>query len=63
MLSELVKGALVLVIGFALKWFFALVGFVVDEAVFNALLGAIVTYLLALFGFEGFKIAAPRYFK
>ena len=62
MLAELVKGALVLVIGFVLKWFFALINFPIDEAVFNALLGAIVAYLLALFGLEGVKKVAPRLF-
>ena len=62
MLSELVKAALVLVIGFALKWLFGLIGFAIDEASFNALVGAIVAYFLTLFGMEGFKKAAPKLF-
>ena len=53
MLSELVKAALTLVIGFALKWFFALIGFVLDPVIFDTLVGAIVLYFLVLFGFEG----------
>ena len=62
MLNELIKGALVLVVGFALKWIFALVNFPIDEATYNALLGAIVAYLLALFGLEGVKKIAPKLF-
>jgi uncharacterized protein YacL len=63
MLNELLKSALVLVIGFVLKWFLALIGVEIDPELFNTLVAAIVTYLLALLGLEAAKAKAPRYFK
>jgi len=47
--KTLLQAALTLVVGFGLKWFFALIGFEVDEATLNALVGAIVAFLLGLF--------------
>lgn len=64
--KNLIAGVLTLVIGAALKAFFAFINFPLDEAVFNSLVGAIVTALMALFvtnevnhalvkaGFKGF---------
>jgi uncharacterized protein YacL len=63
MLNELLKSALVLVIGFVLKWFLALIGVEIDPELFNTLVAAIVTYLLALLGLEAAKAKAPKYFK
>jgi uncharacterized protein YacL len=63
MLNELLKSALVLVIGFVLKWFLALIGVEIDPELFNTLVAAIVTYLLALLGLEAARAKAPKYFK
>ena len=50
--QELLQAALTLVVAFAVRWFFGLIGFEIDDAVFNTLVGAIVVYLLGLFGVE-----------
>jgi hypothetical protein len=63
MFDELVKSALVLLVSFALKWFFALINFEIDLAVFNALVGAIVLYFLTLLGYEGARKLAPKSFR
>ena len=47
--KNLFQAALTLVVGFALKAFFAWIGFELDEANFNALVGAVVAALLGLF--------------
>jgi len=47
--KTLLQAALTLVVGFALKWFFALVGFEIDPALLDTLVAAIVTFLLGLF--------------
>lgn len=62
MLNELLKSALVLVVSFAVKWLLALIGVVIDDAVFNSLVAGLVTYFLTLFGLAGAAKAAPSYF-
>lgn len=59
MLKEFVKTVLVVVIGFTLRFVFDALGVPVDEGTYNALVGAIVAYLLSLFGFEGAKKLIP----
>ena len=49
-LNELIAAALVLVVRFGLVWFFGLIGLELDEAILNAIVGAIVSWLLAQFG-------------
>jgi uncharacterized protein YacL len=63
MLNELLKAALVLVVGFALRLALAAIGIEIDPELFNTLVAAIVTYVLALLGLEAAKARAPRYFK
>ena len=53
--QELLQAALTLVVAFTVRWFFQLIGVELDDATFAALVGAIVTYLLALFGIEVFR--------
>lgn len=48
-LSQLLQAALTLVVSFGLRYLFSLIGFSLDEAVFNALVAAIVTALIGLF--------------
>lgn len=62
MLNELLKSALVLVVSFAVKWLLALIGVVIDDAVFNSLVAGLVTYFLTLFGLAGAARVAPNYF-
>ena len=50
--QELLQAALTLVVAFGVRWFFGLVGFEIDDALFNTLVAAIVVYLLQLFGVE-----------
>ena len=50
--QELLQAALTLVVAFAVRWFFSLIGFEIDDAIFNTLVAAIVVYLLQLFGVE-----------
>ena len=52
MLANLVLSVLVLLVGFALKALFLLIGFEMDEGVFNALVLALATYFATLFGFD-----------
>jgi len=63
MLNELLKAALVLVIGFALKVFLAAIGVEIDPVLFNTLVSAIVAWILAHLGLESAKALAPKYFK
>ena len=53
MVAELLKPVLVIVVGFLLKAIFSALKLEVDAAFFNALVLAIVTYLLVLVGVEG----------
>jgi len=62
MFEELLKSALVLVAGFLVKWLFGVLGVEIDEATFNAIVAAIVTFFLGLFGVQGVKKAAPSLF-
>lgn len=48
MIEELLKPVLVVVIGYLLKLGLGLIGVQIDEALFNTLVVAIVTYLLGL---------------
>lgn len=50
MFNDLLVSALMLVVSFGVKWFFTLIGFEVSAEVFNALVGAIVTWLIAQLG-------------
>lgn len=63
MLNELLKSALVLVLSFAVRWFFALIQVEIDDATFNAIVAGLVTYILSLLGLEVAKARAPKYFK
>jgi len=47
--KNLVIAVLTPVVGFGVKALFGLIGFELDVAVFNALVGAIVTYFAGLF--------------
>lgn len=66
MLNDLIKSALVLLVSFAVRWFFAQIGVQIDDASFNTLVGAIVVWLLGLFGWNLTKAAlnkvAPKLF-
>lgn len=62
MLNELLKSALVLVLSFVVRWFFALIKVEIDEATFNAIVGGLVTLFLTLLGLEVAARAAPKYF-
>lgn len=62
MLNQLLTSALVLVISFVIKYVLALIGVVLDEGTFNAIVAGLVTYFLALFGLESAARVAPGYF-
>ena len=62
MLSELVKSALVLLASFLVRWAFTALGIEIDDATFNAIVAALVTLFLGLFGYESVKRAAPSLF-
>lgn len=47
--KKLVEAVLVPIVAFAVRWFFALVGFEVSDDVLFALVGAIVSWILAQF--------------
>lgn len=47
--KNLLAGVLTLAIGAALKAFFQLIGFEIDEGLFNALVGAIVAFIVGQF--------------
>jgi hypothetical protein len=63
MLPEFLKSVLLVVVAFVLKFVLAAIGVELDEEVFVAIVAAIVSYLLALFGFEGIRAAFPNRFK
>lgn len=50
MLADLIQGVLVLVLSFALKALFNLIGFEMDPAVFNALVGAMALWIVSKLG-------------
>lgn len=47
--KNLLAGVLTLAIAAGLKAFFALIGFVVDDSIFNALVAAIVAFIMGQF--------------
>lgn len=63
MITELLKPILTILISFALRWFFALIGVEIDEGVFNAIVAGIVLWLLTLIGAESARQLMPRLFK
>lgn len=63
MATDLLKPVLVLVVGYLLRLALVALGVELDEATFNAIVLAIVAYLLALVGVEGARRAAPNTFK
>ena len=62
MIGELLKAILVPVVAIALKYVFALIGVTIDDVLFNTLVIAIVTYVLAVIGYEVARAKAPKYF-
>jgi hypothetical protein len=63
MATELLKPVLVIVVGYLLRLALVALGVELDEPTFNAIVLAIVAYLLALVGVEGARRAAPKTFK
>jgi uncharacterized membrane protein len=61
MLNELVISVLVLLVSFAVRWFFAQINVQIDEATFNAIVGGIVTILLAWLGMNLTAAAAHKF--
>ena len=55
--TQLLQAALTLVVGFAVRYFFNLIGYPMPDAEFALLVGAIVTYLLGLFGVNAVRYA------
>ena len=62
MIGELLKAILVPVVAVALKYALVLIGVQIDEVLFNTIVVGIVTYLLALLGYEVARAKAPKYF-
>lgn len=62
MLSEILLPVLTLVIGYLVKKAFDFFKVELDQATYNALVGAIVAYLVALLGLEAARAAAPSLF-
>ena len=62
MLENLVKPVLFILAGALVKLAFDYLKVPLDEATFNAIVGAIVSVLLGLFGYAGLKKAAPSLF-
>lgn len=58
--KELLQAALVLVVAFALRWFLGAIGVAIDEELFVTIVGAIVAWLLSLFGVEVARAAKVR---
>jgi hypothetical protein len=58
--SELLQSALTLVVAFAVRWFLGVIGVQIDDALFASLVGAIVVWLLALFGVQVARAAGVR---
>ncbi len=51
-MTQLLESVLVVLIGFALKWFLAQIGVPIDEVLFNTLVAGIVVWILRLLGLE-----------
>ena len=51
MLGDLLKSVLTLLVAFALRWFLALIGVVIDDVVFMSIVAGIVTWLLTQLGY------------
>lgn len=62
MIGELLKAILVPVVAVALKYALTFINVQIDDALFNTLVLAIVTTLLALFSYEVARAKAPKYF-
>ena len=58
--NELLQAALTLVVAFALRWFLGVIGVVLDEELFVAIVAAIVAWLLGLFGVNLARAAKVR---
>lgn len=58
--NELLQAALTLVVAFFLRWFFAAIGIELEEGLFAAIVGAIVAWLLGLFGVGLARAAGVR---
>lgn len=58
--NELLQAALTLVVAFALRWFLGVIGIVLDEELFVAIVAAIVAWLLGLFGVNVARAAKVR---
>lgn len=56
-IEQLVKAAVVLIVGFGLRQFLALIGFELDPSVFDALVAAIATWFVGLFFHNSIKAA------
>ena len=52
MLSELYKSVLTLLVSFAVRWFFALIGIEISDETFFAIVGAIVVWILKQLPYE-----------
>jgi hypothetical protein len=63
MLNSLLRPVLVIVVGFLLRLALAAIGVEIDEAIFNTIVAAIVTYFLALIGAEGTANAVAHFRK
>jgi len=63
MLPEFIKSVLFVVVAFALRAALNAIGVQLDDTVFNSIVAAIVSYLLALLGFEGVRALFPQRFK
>jgi hypothetical protein len=61
MLNRLLESALVLVVSFAVRWFFDLIGVAIDEATFNSIVAGLVALLLGLFGVDLARAALLRF--
>lgn len=62
MLSEILLPVLTLVIGYAVRKAFAFLKVEIDDKTYNAIVGSIVAYLVALLGLEAARQAAPSFF-
>ena len=58
--NELLQSALTLVVAFAFRWLLSAIGYELDEGIFAALVGALVVWLLSLFGVEVARAAKVR---
>ena len=60
MTIELIKSVLVLVAGYLVRLAFDALGVALDEATFNAIVGALVSLFLGLFGLEAVNAGLKR---